>query len=90
MNTRADKDKNKKTRCPKNNNEGADRNGDLIKISAEVTAHIVGCAPTTVNAIRSGERSSKTPTGQRVILADTLLKEGVSALVDEVKKVVKL
>ncbi len=60
----------------------------IWKIPAKVTAYVVGCGETTVVNVRAGIRSEDTTTGQKIKMADELLLEGASLLIDEVKKAV--
>lgn len=59
-------------------------------ITAEVTAQVADVSPSLVKAIRRGERNAEKGKGQKAALADDLLKTGVNALLDEVKRIVKL
>jgi hypothetical protein len=76
------KDKNKKTNCPENK--------QFLPVPNEVLADVVGCSVSTVKKVRSGKRSDETETGRTVVIAETMLKEGSNALIEEVKRVVKL
>lgn len=76
------KDKNKKTTCSENKAK--------LSIPAKVVAEMVGCSEAAVKAIRSGARNAHTDTGKQIVLVETLLSEGSNALLNEVKKIVKI
>ena len=75
--------KNKNELCQKQEYKG-------IQIPAEITAEIVGCSPSLVVQVRKGERNASKGKGAKVAQADDLLKVGTNALIEEVKKIVKL
>ena len=61
-----------------------------IAIPAAVTAEIVGCSPSLVKQVRTGERNSTKGAGAKIALVDDLLNTGTNALVEHIKNVVKL
>lgn len=61
-----------------------------IKIPAEITAEIADCSPSLVRQVRSGGRKAQKGAGAKVAVVDELLYTGVNALIEEVKRVVKL
>ena len=58
-------------------------------ITAEFTAQVADVSPSLVKQVRSGDRSAETGKGKKAALADDLLKTGVNALVEEVKRLIK-
>ena len=60
----------------------------IWKIPAKVVAYCVGCGESTVVNVRAGIRADDTNIGQKIKIADELLIEGASLLMDEVKKAV--
>jgi len=61
-----------------------------IVIPASVTADIVGCSPSLVKQVRTGERNSSKGAGAKVAVVDDLLTTGTNALVEHIKTIVKL
>lgn len=52
-------------------------------------AGTVGCSESMVKAVRNGERSSETTLGQRIVVAEILLEEGINNLMKEVKRILQ-
>jgi len=75
------KEKEKKSKCPKNK---------FLPVPASTVAEVVGCSTTTVKSIRQGKRSESTELGKKIKLADILLEQGSSALIQEVTKIVRI
>lgn len=82
MNDMQSKDNNKKSNCPNNKKH--------LPVPAEITADIVGCSVSYVKQVRNHFRASTSPKGRTIMVAETLLKEGSNALIEEVKRMVKL
>lgn len=59
-------------------------------IPAEVTASVVGCSTSFVKQVRQGRRNATTGKGAKIALADDLMVTGANALIEEVKRIVKL
>lgn len=76
------KDSNKKSICPNNKK--------YLPVPAEVTADVVGCSVSYVKQVRNHFRASTSPKGRSIMVAETLLKEGSNALIEEVKRIIKL
>lgn len=76
------KDKNKKTSCPENKL--------VLPITHKVMSYVVEKSESLVKKVKSGKRNNKSETGQQIELAEKLLKEGSNALIEEVKRMVKL
>lgn len=53
-----------------------------------MVAEVTGASESTVKAVLNGKRSSDSALGQTIQVADILLEEGLSKLLDEVKRVV--
>lgn len=60
-----------------------------IHVPSEVVAYVVGCSQSYVKMIRRGIRRTKSRTGQRIEIAETLFAEGTSTLISEIKKILK-
>jgi len=58
-------------------------------ITPQVVAQVADVSPSLVKQVRSGERNADKGKGKRAALADDLLKTGVNALLNEVKRLVK-
>lgn len=76
--------KNKNELCQKSEYKG------VIQIPAELTAEIVGCSASLVNQVRRGERKASKGKGAMIAKTDDLLTVGTNALINEVKRIVKL
>jgi len=61
-----------------------------INIPASVTADIVGCSESLVKQVRTGDRNATKGAGAKVAVVDDLLTIGTTALIQHIKKVVKL
>lgn len=57
------------------------------RASVSLISEVSKAAPTTVRQVLSGDRSQETSIGQRIIISEMLLEEGINKLVEEVKKV---
>lgn len=59
-------------------------------LSTEEVAEIAECSPSLVRQVRTGERSAKKGKGAKVAIIDDLAAVGKNALIDEIKRVIKL
>ncbi len=61
-----------------------------IQVPTAYVAYCAGCSTELVNKIRSGERKATGVKGQQVELADALLEQEQSKLLQKVKELVQL
>lgn len=78
----SDKYKNKKTSCSENKT--------ILSIPNEIIAGITNTSVSMVKQVRNGNKSGKGKKGQQIKLVETLITQGSNALIEEVKRVVKL
>lgn len=71
--------KKNKTNCPKK-----------IKIPLAWTAEVAGASMEMVKKVRNGDRKPTGQKGQNIELADMLLQQEVSGLINELKQIVQL
>lgn len=57
------------------------------RASVGLISEVSKAAPTTVRQVLRGERSQETSIGQRIMISEMLLEEGMNKLIEEVKKV---
>lgn len=67
----------------------AKKNAEGWVIPAKVVAEIVECSASQVLKVRADTRSDETELGRLIKNTDLLLEQGSSALIAEVKRVVK-
>ena len=61
-------------------------NGRMKRIPHWLIADVVGCAPSTVKAIRNGQRNINSKLGQRIVTAEIIIED---KLINEVKRLVQ-
>ncbi|TAN15155.1 MAG: hypothetical protein EPN37_10285 [Chitinophagaceae bacterium] len=60
------------------------------RVGKPLVAEVVGCSREYVGKVLQGKRKQDTEISENIMLADSLLEEGMNKLIEEVKRVVAL